>query len=186
MDREYDGPEHRAIFKVDRTVDEDVVLVAASGESRFGYALLRAADFTARRMRARPIDVFLPEDLRTRPLDEALRATDFLAAIRGSVGGCQPPPQWASVVRDHAARRGDKRRGPGADLASVPQPTVPAKQAERTELCKNPNAAGGLGRRSELGSRGLSGGPGRRCWRSIVVTCQNGHRVVWTASAPPN
>jgi hypothetical protein len=36
-------------------------------------------------MRARPIEVFLPEDFRTLPFDEALRATDFLAAITGSV-----------------------------------------------------------------------------------------------------
>jgi len=83
VDREHDGPEHRAVVQIERAVDEDVVLVAASGDGRFGYALLRAADFTARRMRARPIEVLFPEDFRTRPFVEALRAVDFLAAITG-------------------------------------------------------------------------------------------------------
>jgi hypothetical protein len=75
--------EHRAILRIEGAVDEDVVLVAASGYPRFGYPCLRVALATAWRMRARPIEVFLPDVLRTRPFveDFVARATDFLAGI---------------------------------------------------------------------------------------------------------
>lgn len=57
--------------------------MAAPDKGWFGYPRLRAALATARRMRVRLIEVFLPEVFSTRPPVEALelRARDFLVAI---------------------------------------------------------------------------------------------------------
>jgi hypothetical protein len=112
-------------YSIEGTVDEDVVFVAASGDRAFGYALLRAADFTARRMRARPIEVFLPEDFSTRPFEEALRAVDFLAAITGSVMRAPPAAAMGSAPgRGRTSRKQSKRRRTGIEPARELSPPL--------------------------------------------------------------